>query len=79
MIRNKSTDEMWEISVEGKGLRRVLLNANTDLHDTTERPGGVTIAISFSPRGSGDSHLGQIIDSASNVWASRESGGIFFA
>ena len=32
---DKSSDEMWEIGVDGKNLRRVLLNANTDLHDTT--------------------------------------------
>ncbi|HXT26128.1 MAG TPA: winged helix-turn-helix domain-containing protein [Candidatus Eisenbacteria bacterium] len=72
---DKSTDEMWEIGIEGKGLRRVLLNANTDLHDTTGAWGSDDRYFLFTA--GSDSHLGQIIDSASNVWASRESGGIF--
>jgi DNA-binding winged helix-turn-helix (wHTH) protein/Tol biopolymer transport system component len=72
---DKSTDEMWEIGVDGKGLRRILLNANTDMHDTTGAWAEDDHYFLFTA--GSDSHLGEVVDSVSNVWASRESSGAF--
>jgi Tol biopolymer transport system component/DNA-binding winged helix-turn-helix (wHTH) protein len=72
---DKSTDEMWEIAVDGKGLRRILLNANTDTHDTTGAWAEDDRYFLFTA--GSDSHLGAVVDSVSNVWASRESSGAF--
>src|SRR5262245_59839375 len=72
---DKSSDEMWEIGVDGKDLRRVLLNANADVHDTTG-------AFAYEDRyflftAGSDSHLNEVVDSVSNVWTSRETSAIF--
>jgi Tol biopolymer transport system component/DNA-binding winged helix-turn-helix (wHTH) protein len=72
---DKSTDEMWEIGADGKNLRRVLLNANTDLHDTTGAWANEDRYFLFTA--GSDSRLREVVDSASNIWASRESAGIF--
>jgi Tol biopolymer transport system component/DNA-binding winged helix-turn-helix (wHTH) protein len=72
---DKSSDDMWEIGVDGNGLRRVLLNANTDLHDTTGAFAHEDRYFLFTA-GSG-SHLSEVVDSVSNVWASLESSGAF--
>jgi Tol biopolymer transport system component/DNA-binding winged helix-turn-helix (wHTH) protein len=71
---DKSTDEMWEIGVSGKGLKRVLPVGNTDLHDTSG-------AWAYDDRyflftAGPDSRLSEVIDTVSNVWASRESFGV---
>jgi Tol biopolymer transport system component/DNA-binding winged helix-turn-helix (wHTH) protein len=72
---DKSTDEMWEIGVDGQNLRRVLLNANTDLHDTTGAWAADDRYFLFTA--GSDSHLSEVVDSVSNVWASREASGVF--
>lgn len=72
---DKSTDEMWEIGVDGKDLRRILLNANTDTHDTTGAWANDDRYFLFTA--GSDSHLSEVVDSVSNVWASRESSGTF--
>lgn len=72
---DKSSDEMWEIGMDGRNLRRVLLNANTDLHDTTGAWAENDRYFLFT---SGlDAHLSEVVDSVSNVWASREAVGLF--
>ena len=72
--RDKSTDEMWEIGVDGKGLRRVLRNANTDLHDTTGAWADDDRYFLFTA--GSDSHLSEVIDTVSNVWATREASSV---
>src|SRR5262245_9369032 len=72
---DKSTDEMWEVNVDGKGLRRILLNANTDTHDTTGAWAADDRYFLFTA--GSDSHLSAVVDSISNVWASREQTGAF--
>src|SRR5215813_1200426 len=72
---DKSTDEMWEIGVDGKRLRHILLNANTDAHDTTGAWAKDDRYFLFTA--GSDSHLSEVVDSISNVWASRESTGVF--
>ena len=72
---DKSSDEMWEIGVDGRNLRRVLLNANTDLHDTTGAWAENDRYFLFTS--GSDAHLSEVVDSVSNVWASREAFGLF--
>lgn len=70
----KSTDEMWEIGVDGSGLKRVLLNANNELHDTTGAWADDDRYFLFTA--GPDSHVSEVIDTVSNVWAAREPLGI---
>ena len=72
---DKTADEMWEVGADGKNLRRVLLNANNDLHDTTGAWTGDDRYFLFTA-GPG-SHLSEVVDSVSNVWAAREPGSRF--
>jgi Tol biopolymer transport system component/DNA-binding winged helix-turn-helix (wHTH) protein len=71
----KSTDDIWEIGADGKGLRRVNSATGSDLHETT---GAWTSDERYFLFTAGaDSNLSEVIDSVSNVWAARETEGIF--
>jgi len=73
----KSTDDIWEIGADGKGLRRVPVNSATgsDLHETT---GAWTSDERYFLFTAGaDSNLSEVIDSSSNIWAAHERAGIF--
>ena len=72
---DKIADEMWEVGADGRNLRRVLLHANNDLHDTTGAWTGDDRYFLYTA-GPG-SHLSEVVDSVSNVWAARESAGAF--
>jgi DNA-binding winged helix-turn-helix (wHTH) protein/WD40 repeat protein len=63
---DRTADEMWEVGADGKNLRRVLLSANNDLHDTTGAwsADGRYFLYTAGP----DSHLSEVVDSVSNVW-----------
>ena len=66
---DKIADEMWEVGADGRNLRRVLLHANNDLHDTTGAWTGDDRYFLYTA-GPG-SHLSEVMDSVSNVWAAR--------
>lgn len=71
----KSTDEMWEIGVDGLELKRLLLNANNELHDTTGAWAEDDRYFLFTAGSA--SHDSEVIDTVSNVWAAREPWGFF--
>lgn len=71
----KATDDMWEIGADGKGLRRLLPNAASELHDTTGTWSSDERYFLFT--GGSDSHISQVMDSVSNVWALRDRFGFF--
>ena len=72
---DKIADEMWEVGADGRNLRRVLLHANNDLHDTTGAWTGDDRYFLYTA-GPG-SHLSEVMDSVSNVWAAREPASAF--
>lgn len=72
---DKTADEMWEVAADGKNFRRVLLNANNDLHDTTGAWTGDKRFFLFTA--GPDSHLSEVVDSVSNVWAAAEHDATF--
>ena len=72
---DKTADEMWQVDSDGKNLRRVLLHADNDLHDTTGAWTGDDRYFLYTA-GPG-SHLSEVVDSVSNVWAAREPAGAF--
>lgn len=71
----KSTDEMWEISLDGTSLHRVLQSTTNDFHDTT----GAWAADGryFLFTAGSDSRLRQVLDSVSNVWAVQQHAPFF--
>jgi Tol biopolymer transport system component/DNA-binding winged helix-turn-helix (wHTH) protein len=72
---DRGTDEMWEIGADGKNLARVLPNAPTERHDSAGA--WSTDERYFLFTGGSDSRLSHVMDSISNVWASRERSGFF--
>ncbi len=72
---DRATDDMWEIGSDGSGLRRLLPGAASELHDTTGTWSSDERYFVFT--GGSDSHISQVMDSVSNVWALREHFGIF--
>jgi len=72
---DRATDEMWETGIDGKGLRRILPTAASELHDTTGAWSSDERYFLFTA--GSDSHVSQVVDSVSNVWSRRERLGFF--
>lgn len=72
---DKTTDDMWEIGADGKNLGHVLLNSTNDLHDTTGAWADDDRYFLFTA--GSDSRLNEVVDSVSNVWATRDVRGAF--
>ncbi|HVO56836.1 MAG TPA: winged helix-turn-helix domain-containing protein [Dongiaceae bacterium] len=72
---DRATDEMWEINADGSGLRRILPNVSSELHDTSGAWSSDERYFLFTA--GSDSRLQPVMDSVSNVWALRERGGLF--
>jgi len=68
---NKSTDELWEIRADGTGLRRIFPANTHQTHDATGAWNNNQRYFLFIT--GADTRLDEVLDSASNVWATRES------
>jgi Tol biopolymer transport system component/DNA-binding winged helix-turn-helix (wHTH) protein len=69
----RSSDEIWEIGKDGKGMRRLVLNAAGEMNATAGAWSSDERYFLFTA--GADSHLGEAVDSVSNVWASRQPSG----
>lgn len=71
----EGSDEIWEVSAEGHGLRQLFANKKQEMHESSGA--WAQLGRYFLFTAGSDSHLNLAVDTLSNIWAVPEKGGLF--
>jgi Tol biopolymer transport system component/DNA-binding winged helix-turn-helix (wHTH) protein len=73
----EGSDEIWEVSAEGRELRQLFVNKRQEMHESSGA--WAQLGRYFLFTAGSDSHLNLAVDTLSNIWAVPDRGGLFRA